>query len=664
MKKSIMKMIYLRWWITVIFLVFFIIPITAAQSDLYQKDSLDLDLEIKGKFEVVPIVSNPGLKEVKVEMMIYPEDDFRQSLLSSDLQGGSEEKGKIVYIWKDGSTGSKEFGYQTTVRTNNQRLEVRKKVEFPLKTVSGMDEYLNPTKTIDSDNPQIISQASKLVEGEDDLFRATFNLASWVEENVDYQLTTLTTTTSQKASWVLENKRGVCDEMTSLFVAMCRSVGIPARFVSGVSYSTNENFRDEPWQPHGWAEVYFPEIGWVSFDIAFNQYGYVDVTHIKLRDGFDPQEVATKYEWTSLNKVDIKPSELKVDVEVKKEGADVTEEILLEEEILSSDVGFGSYNLVKGIVKNTADHYVATALHLSVPKEVEIIGRNRRNIILNPKEVRDTYWIVRTSGNLNEDYVYTMPMMIYSEKNVTVKDSFKVFSGQRTYSEEDIEELTVKDEEKSYSRKVKFDCQYPEEVNYGEEAEFSCTIKNVGNTNLEKINFCIEEVCEVVSLPINQEKSNKIKEKGLLIGWNKVTVSAESALIEKKQALNYIVLDPPKVKTKVDSPTEVKYGEKFQIDLHLEKNSFQIPEKVKVYLLEDDFEQEFQIESLTESQQINVLMEDFPLQTENDFKVKTTWQDKKGKNYEEEQKFEMAGKSETFGGKVKMFLNWVGAAIF
>ena len=77
---------------------------------------------------------------------------------------------------------------------------------------------------------------------------------------------------------------------------MARSLGIPARFSSGISYSTSDLF-PEPWQPHGWAEVYFPGVGWVSFDITFGEYGYIDVTHIKLRDGFDPTEPATKFEW-------------------------------------------------------------------------------------------------------------------------------------------------------------------------------------------------------------------------------------------------------------------------------------------------------------------------------------------------------------------------------
>ena len=91
--------------------------------------------------------------------------------------------------------------------------------------------YLEAGEVIDSENAGIGRQASKIAEGEDDLYGVVYNLATWVEENVDYDLSTLTAESSQKASWVLENRRGVCDEMTSLFIAMCRSLGIPAKFV-------------------------------------------------------------------------------------------------------------------------------------------------------------------------------------------------------------------------------------------------------------------------------------------------------------------------------------------------------------------------------------------------------------------------------------------------
>ena len=60
----------------------------------------------------------------------------------------------------------------------------------------------------------------------DDLFIVVYKLAEWVKTNVNYDLSTLTASVSQKASWVLDNKEGVCDEITNLFIALSRALGI------------------------------------------------------------------------------------------------------------------------------------------------------------------------------------------------------------------------------------------------------------------------------------------------------------------------------------------------------------------------------------------------------------------------------------------------------
>ena len=72
---------------------------------------------------------------------------------------------------------------------------------------------------------------------------------------------------TEPATWVYDNRQGVCDELTGLFISMLRELGIPARFVSGVSYTNLPEFA-KPWGGHGWAEVWFPDVGWVPFDVT------------------------------------------------------------------------------------------------------------------------------------------------------------------------------------------------------------------------------------------------------------------------------------------------------------------------------------------------------------------------------------------------------------
>src|SRR3989344_6607677 len=234
MRKLLLEMI-------IVLVMLLAIPFVFAQGDnnLYRYDSLKLNLEVRGSFDLTAENSAAKIKDVKAQLLLYPKDDYRQKVLAIDYKGELNDN-KIVFYWNDMLIEKKTFGYLATLNTNEERVKVSTKVPFPLTNIKGYESYILPTETIDSDNVKIVDKATQLAEGEDDEFKVVFKLASWVESNVKYDLNTLTAQSAQKASWVLDNKEGVCDEMTSLFVAMCRSLGIPARFVSGVSYTTSD----------------------------------------------------------------------------------------------------------------------------------------------------------------------------------------------------------------------------------------------------------------------------------------------------------------------------------------------------------------------------------------------------------------------------------------
>ena len=68
--------------------------------------------------------------------------------------------------------------------------------------------------------------------------------------------------------WFLfDSREGTCGVFSSAFVVMARSIGIPARVVSGWAITPQEEpqvvYSD---QAHQWAEVAFQELGWVGFE--------------------------------------------------------------------------------------------------------------------------------------------------------------------------------------------------------------------------------------------------------------------------------------------------------------------------------------------------------------------------------------------------------------
>jgi transglutaminase-like putative cysteine protease len=60
---------------------------------------------------------------------------------------------------------------------------------------------------------------------------------------------------------VLEKGQGVCQDFTHLMIAVLRSFGVPARYVSGYVHRPGKES-----QSHAWCEAWLPDLGWVGVD--------------------------------------------------------------------------------------------------------------------------------------------------------------------------------------------------------------------------------------------------------------------------------------------------------------------------------------------------------------------------------------------------------------
>ncbi|HZY89684.1 MAG TPA: transglutaminase family protein [Gemmataceae bacterium] len=59
---------------------------------------------------------------------------------------------------------------------------------------------------------------------------------------------------------VLREGKGVCQDFTHLMIALLRSFGVPARYVSGYLHRAGES------QSHAWCEAWVPDLGWLGID--------------------------------------------------------------------------------------------------------------------------------------------------------------------------------------------------------------------------------------------------------------------------------------------------------------------------------------------------------------------------------------------------------------
>lgn len=89
---------------------------------------------------------------------------------------------------------------------------------------------------------------------------------------------------------------GVCQDYAHLAVAMCRAVGIPARYVSGYLFTDDDaaghdvDSDEVQVQTHAWFEAAVPGYGWLALDPTNRQA--VGLRHVKIGHGRDYDDVS------------------------------------------------------------------------------------------------------------------------------------------------------------------------------------------------------------------------------------------------------------------------------------------------------------------------------------------------------------------------------------
>lgn len=69
---------------------------------------------------------------------------------------------------------------------------------------------------------------------------------------------------AQSPEQTLASGRGACRDLTVLFLAVCRTLGVAGRFVSG--YQGQEATPDGRRHLHAWPELFVPGLGWLGWD--------------------------------------------------------------------------------------------------------------------------------------------------------------------------------------------------------------------------------------------------------------------------------------------------------------------------------------------------------------------------------------------------------------
>jgi len=603
-------------------------PVTAqeSQNNYNRAKYLIIDSVVSFPVEMKSTSTPMRIDYIHVNYSWIPKEDYRQQLLDLTTTPKGEVGNESVLF--DIKTLD-DFNIQVSskTRTYSDPVFVHEKVSFPIKELpSELVDYTKQTQLIDI-NDDIRSIAAGLASGEDDLYVVAFKVADWVNTNIEYNLSSVTSEASLKSSWVLKERQGVCDELSNLFVSMMRSLGVPARVVSGISY-TNSPLFDYDWGAHGWTEVYFPEYGWIPFDPTYNQLGYVDATHIKMNDGADDDRYNTRYEWKGYG-FSVEPGTQEIKSTIITEGALKSKDISMEINFLRDEVGYGSYNVVEVDVTNKKDYYVTKALSIANTEGIEIIDERVKDILLKPNEKKKVYWIIKTKEDLKEDYIYTFPISIYSYFNEEAKSNFKSRASGEIVSQLAAESI-ISNGHGTKLQSSDMSCVVDENVVYVDgEVEIRCLFSNNVFPN---VNFCIEEDCNE-----EQIENGEIR-KSIVLSDSGYHTFAIQASADKKIYSAFVsvnVVEPAEIVIEnITYNHKIKYDESAAINFVIRRTTSGVPKDVKVTISHEMFSNQWELNKLVAPQKFKFEVYGKNLKTkENNLIIKVDYSDEMGKEY-------------------------------
>lgn len=387
-----------------VLLVILLLTVVSAGMDPHLVEESSLSVVEQGYVRAV----GGELTSVNMNVSVPANTDYQTSVIN--MPTTKVGINPVVHIVENNPSNPLNYNIVSSVT-----LKARRTTYLPQTYQLGSNEmlYTHSTARIQSNDPEIISLARSITANSSDDFEKIAKLSSWVNSHVTYDISMMGKL--KDAKWVLENRRGVCEEYATLFVAFARSISIPARIVSGMSYDESAGV----WSGHAWAEAYIGK--WVPVDPTWNEVGHLDATHLEFSKLFDNETIDNVFayvsgnarlEWSEPNPQEQASVSLLSSTEGEKR-SDYTIQAA------ATTLGSGENTLVFAVL--SSQEYSSAELTLTPCRNVDNGGSilnvedGERTVILEPNKTTVVSWVVSPVSGLVSNYIYTCPLIINSE---------------------------------------------------------------------------------------------------------------------------------------------------------------------------------------------------------------------------------------------------------
>jgi transglutaminase-like putative cysteine protease len=203
----------------------------------------------------------------------YPVSDRYQTISDIQWQGNytsaavtTDNLNGTPALYVEWPKGTKQRNIK--LRFSVDRQEIRRgtlPAEEPAWNVADYAEYLAPTKLGPIDGA-VQELSSKIVKGQVTTLTKAKAIYDWTIENMYRDPQTRGCGIGDVCALLLK-PGGKCTDISSVYVALCRAAGVPAREVFGLRLGKTAQQDISSWQ-HCWAEVFIPGAGWIPADPA------------------------------------------------------------------------------------------------------------------------------------------------------------------------------------------------------------------------------------------------------------------------------------------------------------------------------------------------------------------------------------------------------------
>lgn len=246
----------------------------AARGSVEGKSSVAMDRE--GRYSVADFASltkGANITLATVEPTGAPITD-QNRLSSLVLRVRAKTAGPIENVKDDiktvDQTVEQKSAQELMLTVAARKTGTEKAITLPVKEPEFAAD-LKATAEFPANDENVKKQASEIAGNDRDAWSVARKLSDWTHQNLEWKKVN-----NADPALTLATREADCSEFSALFVAMARSLGLPARIVSGLAYS------GESFGGHAWVEVWIGR--WVELDPTWGTH-FVDATHIRNTSG-------------------------------------------------------------------------------------------------------------------------------------------------------------------------------------------------------------------------------------------------------------------------------------------------------------------------------------------------------------------------------------------